>query len=63
MLTESVTAFLRSLSAYSQQAQDEKVEKKRQWPAAAQYTAPFCAARKGKRCIRPLSLGRGCLAC
>jgi hypothetical protein len=49
MLTESVTAFLPSLSAYSQQAQDEKVEKKRQWPAAAQYTAPFCAARKGKR--------------
>jgi len=54
MLTESVTAFLRSLSASSQQAQDEKVEKKRQWPAAAQYTAPFCAARKGKRCTKAL---------
>jgi hypothetical protein len=54
MLTESVIAFLRSLSASSQQAQDEKVEKKRQWPAAAQYAAPFCTARKGKRCIKAL---------
>jgi len=44
-----VTAFLRSLSASSQQAQDEKVEKKRQWPAATQYTTTFCTARKGKR--------------
>jgi hypothetical protein len=54
MLTEPVTAFLRLLSASSQQAQDEKVEKKRQWPATAQYTAPFCAARKVKRCIKAL---------